>query len=93
MYSRNIYPVTDNHVADSAKHWGCEDDKTQSSVPTPKGFIPQKGLIDIHKITIKFDDCSNIGLQTAPLMLIERETFLGIQKCFIDEKHELGFGE
>lgn len=25
MYSINVHPVTNNHVADLAKHWRCKD--------------------------------------------------------------------
>lgn len=41
MYLTHMYPVTGNYVAGSAKHWGCKDERGDT-VPTPKGFLPQK---------------------------------------------------
>lgn len=83
IYSTNIYPVTDNHVADSAKHW---DVKTAQPEPV---LLSQKGLMDTRKNRIKADDSSNIGMQMIQLKLIGRETCVATQKCLTDGKHEL----
>ena len=36
IYSTNIDPVTDNHVADSAKHWGYKDCDSQDQFSYPQ---------------------------------------------------------